>query len=113
MSTANQAWVRAELSGSTGGAFGAQLMIPADSLEFHGDDLVFQSRGEVVYVAEPGQLRSVTWLPKAPNPELERRKALWPKHGARWTDEERADLLRRLRDGEPWTEISQAHGRSK
>jgi len=113
MSTASPSWVRAELSGSTGSAFGAQLMIPADGLEFHGDDLVFQRQGEVVYVAEVGQLRSVTWLAKQPNPELERRKALWPKHGTRWSEEERAELRRQLAEGEPWTAISVAHGRSR
>jgi hypothetical protein len=113
MSTATQAWVRAELVGSPTAGFGAQLMIPADSMEFHDGEMVFQRQGEVVYVAEPGQLRSVTWLGKQPNPSLERRKAMWPNHGTRWTDEQRDELKRQLAEGESWTTISAEHGRSR
>ena len=105
-----QTWVRAELAGSNA-AFGAQLLIPADGLEFHENELVFQRQGEIVYVAAAGQLRSVTWLAKQPNPELDRRRAQWPKHGTRWTADERDELRLRLAAGEEWNAVSAAHGR--
>jgi hypothetical protein len=113
MPTQTQPWLRAELIAAPETTPGAQLMIPADGVEFHDGQLVFHHQGDIVYVAAQGQLRSITWLAKQPNPESARRKAQWPNHGTRWTDEEREDLLRRLRTGEPWKAISTAHGRSR
>ena len=113
MPTTSQPWIRAELIASAGATFGPQLMIPADGLEFHGTDLVFHHQGEVVYVAEAGQLLSVTWIGKQPPTGLDRRKAQWPKHGTRWTEEEREQLKTRLLTGEPWSAIATAHGRSR
>lgn len=113
MSTQTQPWLRAELIAAPETTPGAQLMIPADGVEFHDDQLVFHHQGDVVYVAPQSQLRSITWFAKQPNPETARRKAQWPKHGTRWTDEERTDLLRRVRAGESWKTISLAHGRSR
>ena len=113
MPTQTQPWLRAELIAAPETMPGAQLMIPADGIEFHDDQLVFHQQGEVVYVAAQGQLRSITWFARQPNPETARRKARWPKHGTRWTDEERADLLARIRAGESWKTISLAHGRSR
>jgi hypothetical protein len=113
MTTTSQPWIRAELIATSGTTFGPQLMIPADGLEFHGTDLVFHHQGEVVYVAEAGQLRSVTWIGKQPSADIERRKAQWPKHGTRWTGEEREQLRTRLLAGEPWSAIATAHGRSR
>ncbi|WP_194905136.1 hypothetical protein [Catenulispora rubra] len=113
MTTYTQPWLRAELIAAPDTTPGAQLMIPADGVEFHDDQLVFHHQGDVVYVAAQGQLRSITWFAKQPNPETARRKAQWPKHGTRWTDEERTDLLRRVRAGESWKTISLAHGRSR
>ncbi|MEY9857517.1 hypothetical protein ABH935_003125 [Catenulispora sp. GAS73] len=113
MTTQTQPWLRAELIAAPETTPGAQLMIPADGVEFHDDQLVFHHQGDVVYVAAQGQLRSITWFAKQPNPETARRKAQWPKHGTRWTDEERTDLHRRIRAGESWKTISLAHGRSR
>ncbi|MEY9927055.1 hypothetical protein ABH926_001680 [Catenulispora sp. GP43] len=113
MPTQTQPWLRAELIAAPETTPGAQLMIPADGVEFHDDQLVFHHQGDIVYVASQGQLRSITWFARQPNPETARRKAQWPKHGTRWTDEERADLLRHLRTGQSWKAISHAHGRSR
>ncbi|GAA1952018.1 hypothetical protein [Catenulispora subtropica] len=113
MTTTTQPWLRAELISAPETTPGAQLMIPADGVEFHDDQLVFHHQGEVVYVADQGQLRSITWFAKQPNPELARRKALWPNHGTRWTDPQRTDLLHRLRLGQSWAAISTAAGRSR
>jgi hypothetical protein len=113
MSSTTQTWIRAELIATGSTAFGPQLMIPADGLEIHGAELVFHCQGEVVYVAQTTQLRSVTWAGKQPNPETTARKSRWPKHGVRWTDEERTELRTRLVAGETWTAISKAHGRSR
>ena len=113
MPTQTQPWLRAELIAAPETTPGAQLMIPADGVEFHDDQLVFHHQGDIVYVAPQGQLRSITWFAKQPNPETARRKAQWPKHGTRWTDDERADLLRHLRTGHSWKAISHAHGRSR
>ena len=113
MTTTTQPWLRAELIAAPETTPGAQLMIPADGVEFHDDQLVFHHQGEVVYVADQGQLRSITWFAKQPNPELARRKALWPNHGTRWTDAQRTDLLHRLRQGQGWPAISTAAGRSR
>jgi hypothetical protein len=113
MTTTAQTWIRAELIAAGSTPFGPQLMIPADGLEFHGTDLVFHCQGEVVYVAEAGQLRSVTWIGKQTDAETSRRKAQWPKRGVRWTDEERGELRDRLLAGEAWSAIAKAHGRSR
>ena len=113
MPTQHQPWLRAELIAAPETMPGAQLMIPADGVEFHDDELVFHYQGDIVYVAAKDQLRSITWFAKQPNPETARRRAQWPKHGTRWTDEERADLLRRIRAGESWKAISLAHARSR
>ena len=67
--TTTQPWLRAELIAAPETTPGAQLMIPADGVEFHDDQLVFHHQGEVVYVADQGQLRSITWFAKQPNPE--------------------------------------------
>ena len=112
MPTQTQPWLRAELIAAPETTPGAQLMIPADGVEFHDDQLVFHHQGDIVYVAAQGQLRSITWFARQPNPETARRKAQWPNHGTRWTDEERADLRRHLRTGHSWKTISHAHGRS-
>ncbi|MBS2545554.1 hypothetical protein KGQ19_01595, partial [Catenulispora sp. NL8] len=113
MSTQTHPWLRAELIAGPETTPGAQLMIPADGVEFHDDQLVFHHQGDIVYVAAQGQLRSITWFAKQPNPESALRKAQWPNHGTRWTDDERQDLLRRIRTGENWKAISHAHGRSR
>jgi hypothetical protein len=113
MSTQTQPWLRAELIAAPETTPGAQLMIPADGIEFHDGQLVFHNQGDIVYVASQGQLRSITWLAKQPNPATARRRAQWPNHGTRWTDEEREDLLRRLQAGQAWKTISTAHGRSR
>ena len=113
MPTHSQPWLRAELIAAPETTPGAQLMIPADGVEFHDDELVFHHQGDIVYVAQQGQLRSITWSARQPNPETARRKAQWPNHGTRWTDEEREDLLRRIRAGQSWKAISHAHGRSR
>lgn len=113
MPTQTQPWLRAELIAAPETTPGAQLMIPADGVEFHDDQLVFHHQGDIVYVAAQGQLRSITWFARQPNPETARRKAQWPNHGTRWTDEERADLRRHLRTGHSWKTISHAHGRSR
>jgi len=88
-------------------------MIPADSVEFHEDQLVFHAQGEVVYVVHRDQLRAITWYAKQPNPALARRRALWPNHGTRWTDDQRTDLRHRLQQGQTWRTISTAAGRSR
>jgi hypothetical protein len=88
-------------------------MIPADGIEFHDGQLVFHHQGDVVYVAPQGQLRSITWFARQPHPETARRKAQWPNHGTRWTDEERTELHCHLRAGHSWKVISHAHGRSR
>ena len=113
MPSTTQTWIRAELIATGGTAFGPQLMIPADGLEIHGAELVFHCQGEVVYVAQTAQLRSVTWSTKQPNPEATARRSRWPKHGVRWTDEERAQLRTHLLAGESWADIAKAHGRSR
>ncbi|ACU69056.1 hypothetical protein Caci_0101 [Catenulispora acidiphila DSM 44928] len=113
MPTQTQPWLRAELIAAPETTPGAQLMIPADGVEFHDDQLVFHHQGDIVYVAAQGQLRSITWFARQPNPETARRKAQWPNHGTRWTDEERADLRRHLSTGHSWKTISHAHGRSR
>ena len=113
MPTPTQPWLRAELIAAPETSPGAQLMIPADGIEFHDDQLVFHHQGDVVYVAPQGQLRSITWFARQPHPETARRKAQWPNHGTRWTDEERAELQRHLRAGHSWKTISHAHGRSR
>ncbi|MFL6115158.1 MAG: hypothetical protein ACJ786_27990, partial [Catenulispora sp.] len=109
---ATQPWLRAELIGPET-TLGPQLMIPADSVEFHEDQLVFQAQGEVVYVAHRDQLRAITWYAKQPNPALARRRSLWPNHGTRWTDDQRTDLRHRLQQGQTWRTISTAAGRSR
>jgi hypothetical protein len=111
--TAAQTWIRAELVGVPDSAFGPQLMIPADGLEFHGPDLVFHRDGEVVYVTRPDQLRSLTWLGPATDPERERRRAQWPNHGKRWTGEQRESLRGLILAGTGWTEIAKTHGRTR
>jgi hypothetical protein len=113
MTTQTQPWLRAELIAAPETTPGAQLMIPADGIEFHDDQLVFHHQGDVVYVAPQGQLRSITWFARQPHPETARRKAQWPNHGTRWTDEERTELHRHLRAGHSWKVISHAHGRSR
>jgi hypothetical protein len=113
MPTTIQPWLRAELIAAPETTPGAQLMIPADGIEFHDDQLVFHHQGDVVYVAPQGQLRSITWFARQPHPETARRKAQWPNHGTRWTDEERTQLHRHLRAGHSWKVISHAHGRSR
>ena len=113
MPTQNQPWLRAELIAAPETTPGAQLMIPADGVEFHDDQLVFHHQGDIVYIAPQSQLRSITWFARQPNPETARRKAQWPNHGTRWTDEERTDLHHHLRTGHTWKTISQAHGRSR
>ena len=99
MPTQNQPWLRAELIAAPETAPGAQLMIPADTVEFHDDELVFHHQGDIVYVAPQGQLRAITWFARQPHPETARRSAQWPNHGTRWTDEERTELHRHLRTG--------------
>ena len=111
--TAAQTWIRAELVGVPDSAFGPQLLIPADGVEFHGPDLVFHRDGEVVYVTRPDQLRSLTWLGPATDPERERRRAQWPNHGKRWTGEQRESLRGLIVAGTGWTEIARTHGRSR
>lgn len=111
--TAAQTWIRAELVGVPDSAFGPQLMIPADGVEFHGPDLVFHREGEVVYVTRPDQLRSLTWLGPTTDPERERRRAQWPNHGKRWTAEQREILRTQLLAAASWTEIAKTHGRSR
>ena len=113
MPTSTQPWLRAELIAAPETTPGAQLMIPADGIEFHDGQLVFHRQGDVVYVAPEGQLRSITWLARQPHPETARRKAQWPNHGTRWTDQERADLRAHLEAGHSWKAISHAHGRSR
>ena len=113
MPTQTQPWLRAELIAAPETTPGAQLMIPADGIEFHDDELVFHHQGDVVYVAPRGQLRSITWLARQPHPETARRKAQWPNHGTRWTDEERTELRRHLQAGHSWKTVSHAHGRSR
>ena len=113
MPTPTQPWLRAELIAAPETTPGAQLMIPADGIEFHDDQLVFHHQGDIVYVAPQGQLRSITWFARQPHPETARRKAQWPNHGTRWTDEERTELHRHLRAGHSWKAISHAHGRSR
>lgn len=113
MTTQTQPWLRAELIAAPETTPGAQLMIPADGIEFHDDQIVFHHQGDIVYVAPQGQIRSITWLAKQPHPATARRRAQWPNHGTRWTDEEREDLLRRLQTGQAWKTISTAHGRSR
>lgn len=113
MPTPTQPWLRAELIAAPETTPGAQLMIPADGIEFHDGQLVFHHQGDVVYVAPQGQLRSITWFARQPHPETARRKAQWPNHGTRWTDEERTELHSHLRAGHSWKAISHAHGRSR
>ena len=113
MPTPPQSWLRAELIAGPETTPGAQLLLPADGVEFHDDQLVFHHQGDVVYVAHQGQLRSITWFAKQPNPDLARRRAQWPNAGTRWTDQEREDLRRRLKTGQSWQAISAAHGRSR
>lgn len=113
MPTQTHPWLRAELIAAPETTPGAQLMIPADGIEFHDDQLVFHHQGEIVYVAPKNQLRSITWFAKQPHPETARRKAQWPNHGTRWTDEERTNLQNHLRAGHSWKAISHGHGRSR